>query len=58
MDELNRQIMKNKKLYKMFDSYERRQKWILKEMIKSFRGNVFSISGSKVLNGVAETNEV
>lgn len=34
---MNCHIKVTKKLYKLFDSYERRQKWILKEFVKNMK---------------------
>lgn len=51
-------IKVTKSLYKAYDSYERRQLWVLKEMLESMKGNFFSISGSKELYGLAETNKI
>lgn len=35
---MNCHIKVTKSLYKSYDSYQRRQKWILKEMIKILKG--------------------
>lgn len=38
MEKLSIKVKVTKDLYKAFDSYNRRQKWVLKELVKNIKG--------------------